>query len=205
MRLDVNQLRLRGGLTSGWSGPWSWSAGGRSVGLIGIDGGYDRITLRYRSRVGASDWESIVETVAIQWRRCRFGGERPFFICPALRNGRACQRATLKLHCADRYYLCRQCYRLAYGSQGECRSDRAIRRLGKIRTRLGGDTGIDDPLPEKPKGMWRRTYDRLTRQAEPLQAASMERLEQMLARLDLRSSPTRSSRNRNRKRGHFST
>ena len=171
MRLDVNQLRRRGALAPGWHGSWSWSAGGRRVGSISIDGGHDRVTLRYLSRADAGDRESIVEQVAIQWRQCRFGGERPFFMCPAITNGRACHRSTQKLICAGRYYLCRQCNRLAYGSQGECRSERAIRRLNKIRTRLGGDTGIDDPLPEKPKGMWARTYDRFARQAEPLELA----------------------------------
>ena len=202
LRLDVNQLNRRGALACGWRGSWSWSAGARSVGSINIDGGHDRITLRYRSRVGASDWESIVETVAIQWRQCRFGGQRPFFICPATKNSRGCRRSTQMLICAGRYYLCRQCCRLAYGSQGECRSDRAIRRLIKIRTRLGGDNGIDDPLPEKPKGMWARTYDRFVRQAEPLELASMERLEQMVARLNPRTDATRATP-RSRKKGHF--
>ena len=191
-------------MVSGWSGSWSWRAGSRPVGSINIVGGRDYISLRYRSRVGAGDWESIVETVDIHWRRCRFGGERPFFICPAIRNGRACRHMTLKLHGAGRYYLCRRCCHLVYGSQGECRSDRAIRRLTKLRDRLGGYGGNDDPLPEKPKGMWRRTYDRLSRQAAPLEAASMERLERMMARLNPAASATR-AKSRSRKKGHFST
>jgi hypothetical protein len=28
-----------------------------------------------------------------------------------------------------------------------------------LKQRLGTDIGINDPFPEKPKGMWARTYD----------------------------------------------
>ena len=95
---------------------------------------------------------------------CRFGGERPYFICPGVVNGGACYRRVGKLYSGGRHFLCRHCYRLAYASQSDGASDGPRRRANKIRQRLGGDPGMDAPFPEKPPRMWRLTYERLSEQ-----------------------------------------
>ena len=86
---------------------------------------------------------------------CRYGGSRPFFLCPN------CGRLYAKLHGAGRLFLCRLCYDLAYASQREPKWDRLIRRANKLRARIAGATGMAVQFPPRPKGMWRRTYDRL--------------------------------------------
>lgn len=96
---------------------------------------------------------------------CHFGGERPYFICPGVVNGITCGRRVAKLFGAGRYFLCRHCYNLNYASQSEARWDREMRRANKIRMRLGGEPGTVAPFPERPKGMWRRTYERLMNEA----------------------------------------
>ena len=121
-------------------------------------------------------------------RACRFGGSRPYFICPGVVNGVACGRRVAKLHGPGRYFLCRHCYRLAHASQSEGAWDRALRRANKIRQRLGGDPGMAAPFPPKPKGMWRRTYERLRERGFEAEMLADEafalRAERLLARID---------------------
>jgi hypothetical protein len=116
-------------------------------------------------RIAGGEWEDVAETVRIVREPCRFGGSRPYFICPGVVNGIACGRRVTKLHGPGRYFLCRHCYRLAHASQSESGWDRAVRRANKIRQSLGGDPDIAAPFPKKPKGMWRQTYQQLREQA----------------------------------------
>ncbi|MDQ3565841.1 MAG: hypothetical protein M3436_17635 [Pseudomonadota bacterium] len=62
-------------------------------------------------------------------------------------------------------FACRHCYRLAYESQREAARDRAIRRARKIYARLSGDPNCLG-MPDKPKWMHWRTYQRLSAEAE---------------------------------------
>src|SRR6476659_4862499 len=48
---------------------------------IDIDVGRDEITLRYRVKSYSYEGQSVEQRVPIQWTLCRFGGERPRFVC----------------------------------------------------------------------------------------------------------------------------
>jgi len=143
----------------------------------------DRLYLSYRVRIGGGEWEDVVETVRIVRVPCRFGGSRSCFICPGVVNGFACGRRVAELHGPGRYFLCRHCYRLAHGSQSETGWDRALRRANKIRQRLGGDPGMAASFPKKPKGMHRRTYDRLKEEVYEAEMIADQRLAFTVARL----------------------
>jgi hypothetical protein len=112
-------------------------------------------------RVGDGEWEDVAETIPIVYLGCRFGGHRAYFICPGPGDGTNCGRRVNKLHLSHRYFLCRHCNRLAYASQYERPWQRALRRANKLKQRLGIGVGIAEPLPNKPKRMWVRTYGRL--------------------------------------------
>ena len=159
--IDVNRLNKAGCLTPGWTRGWQWTQDGEKVASINLRAEPDRLHLSYRVRIAGGEWESIEEPVRIVRVPCRFGGARPYFICPGVVNGIACGRRVAKLHGPGRYFLCRHCYRLAHASQGEGMWDRTLRRANKIKQRLGGDPGMAAPFPKRPKGMWWRTYERL--------------------------------------------
>jgi hypothetical protein len=186
--IDVNRLHREGCLRAGWMGGWQWTRDGEKVASINLRTEEDCLHLTYRARVGGGEWEDVAETVRIVRVACRFGGARPYFICPGVVNGVACGRRVAKLHGPGRYFLCRHCYRLAHASQGEGAWDRTLRRAGKIRQRLGGDPGMAAPFPPKPKGMWQRTYHRLRDRAfeDEMRAdeAFARQAERLLARID---------------------
>ncbi len=186
--IDVNRLQKAGCLRPDWSGNWQWTCAAEKVAWINLRAETDRLCLYYRVRIGDGEWEDVAETVRIVRTPCRFGGARPYFICPGVVNGIACGRRVAKLYGPDRYFLCRHCYRLAHASQSEGVWGRALRRANKIRQRLGGDPGMAEPFPEKPRGMWRRTYERLCERAFEAETLADEafaiRVQQLFGRSD---------------------
>ncbi|MFO1036168.1 MAG: hypothetical protein U1E45_04920 [Geminicoccaceae bacterium] len=151
----------------------------------------DRLHLGYRIRLGQGGWDAVDEDVAFVRVPCGYGGSRPYLVCPGMRAGVACGRRVIRLHGAGRYFLCRRCYDLSYASQSENVWDRALRRAGKIRQRLGGENGPANQFPERPKGMWQSTYERLRHAAvsaemriEDALQDRIDRLEGRLNRLD---------------------
>ena len=100
---------------------------------------------------------------------CRFGGHRPWFICPGVVNDQPYRRRVVHLYGRGRYFCCRHCCRLAYASQAEKPLDRLARRSRKLRDRIGGeDFGVLDFPPFQPKGMHWENYRRLSDQIDAI-------------------------------------
>jgi hypothetical protein len=163
--LDINQLSEKGCLLSGCISTCQW-IDGNDVGSINLSAESERLHLRYKVRVASGGWQDMVETVPIVYLHCRFGGTRAYFTCPG--DGTGCGRRVGKLYLSRSYFLCRHCNQLTYASQFEKPWQRGLRRSNKLKQRLGIDIGIGDPFPDKPKGMWTRTYECLL--TEMLQA-----------------------------------
>jgi hypothetical protein len=79
--LDVMKLARAGYLSGVRFGSWQWTYGDGTKASIQIAGTRDAVTLDYRIRSGGEDWQSVHQRVPIRWTLCRFGGERPWFVC----------------------------------------------------------------------------------------------------------------------------
>ena len=129
--LDARRLQVEGLLKPGYRISWSWSRTGHQAASIGgVVLGEHRpeqmvLLFRYRSGLGA-EWEDVQQSVEFDWTPCNFGGERPWFICPAV----GCGRRVAVLYGPGLYFLCRHCYDLRYESQREDKTHRALRREG---------------------------------------------------------------------------
>ncbi len=103
--------------------------------------------------------------VDLAWTPCRFGGHRPWLVCPSCRRRRV--RLFLNRGC---WLDCRSCLGLAYPTTRWGIHDRRLERLHRIHRRMGG-TGSLFHAPPRPKGMHRRTYARLREAGAETKAA----------------------------------
>ncbi len=158
LAIDVRDWARRGLLAPGTWFSWRWSRGGQPTGNIQVQAQVDRVVLHYRARHGGEDWRSVEQPVELSYTACHLGGRRVWLRCPR------CGRRVAKLFLAGTFG-CRRCVRLPYASQSEGVHDRAARRADKIRRRLGGRPGGEEPFPPRPRWMRHRTYERL-REAE---------------------------------------
>ncbi len=100
----------------------------------------------------------------------RGGGVAWLFVCPRTRN--LCR----VLHCprGATFFAGRKAFRLSYRSQRWSVRDRPLERARATRKALGDTTGnLTLPIPDRPLGMWRRTYDRLHARAAAADKASL--------------------------------
>jgi hypothetical protein len=102
--IDVLEWHRRGYLRSPWRFSWAWTSDGERVASINVENQLHFVTLKYRSRSYSGDWSDVEQRVAIKWTPCRFGGERPWFVCPVAANGVYCRRSVTKLYRAGRLF-----------------------------------------------------------------------------------------------------
>ena len=113
--------------------------------------------LNYRLSDRSSSPRNYEYTISLQTTKPHLGGLRWWFTCPL------CRRRAQKLYHppgGDRFG-CRDCHKLTYASRSHDPLERSQERARAIRLRLGGSASIADLFPFKPKGMWRKTYERL--------------------------------------------
>jgi hypothetical protein len=162
--LDARQLHREGRLLTCQSFSYAWTRGGEAYGGINIRTDKNDVALQFRCKgPGDPDWKLVDQTVSITWTECALGGHRPWFVCNfEINSGMRCQRRAAKIYLGGHpVFACRQCQRLSYASQNETSHLRLIGKAMKIRMRLGGSPNLFMPFPERPKGLHKRTYERL--------------------------------------------
>ena len=167
--LDIREIASAGLLKPGCSFSRQWTRGGEKIASIGLRTETDRVVLNYRSRSNGDEWQDMNYPVYLAWSGCNYGGQRAWWLCPAV----GCGRRVAVLY-GGKVYACRHCHKLAYSTQRQQADDRATGKADKIRNRLGWDAGILNLPGGKPKGMHWRTFARL-------QAAHNAHAEQAMA------------------------
>jgi len=173
--LDVRSLARAGVLTPGSVGGWQWSQGGSKVASIATSSTHDYLTVTYRQRSDGENWVTQNYPIRLARTPCNFGGSRVWFLCPAVR----CNRRVAILY-GGGVFACRHCYDLAYASSRESPSDRACRRAGKVRAKLGWPPGILNDIGGKPKWMRWSTFERLVTEHDHYADMSVARMMQSI-------------------------
>lgn len=161
--LDIRKLHRAGLLKPNRMFGWQWTINDKAIADIDVRVGVQYVVLTYRHRSRSkTDWEDVEQTIHLNHTSCTYGGTRPWWLCPS------CGRRVAVLYGPGKLYACRHCCELAYSSQRETSSDRAMRRADKIRRRLGWPIGIGNPKGTKPRGMHWRTFARLNARHDEL-------------------------------------
>lgn len=155
-QIDIRRLardsRFQGGMACGLQ----WTRRGEVVASINVAVEADRVWLTYRQRESGGAWTDMHYPVWLDKTACHLGGERVWWLCPAIGCGRR-----VGLLYGGGFFACRHCHCLAYKCQRETDDDRAKRRADTLRNRLGWEPGILNGEGGKPKGMHWHTFERL--------------------------------------------
>ena len=159
--IDLTWMRRQGLLQNGRQGQITWSSNGERTGWIQYAVLSNGLRLIYRARTGAEAWEDIDEIIPFTTTVPHLGGSRFWFTCPSC-------RCRCRIVYGGRRFRCRKCHGFVYESQHERPAFRAATQMHKLRDRLGQRDSLDEPFPDKPKGMHWKTYARLAARDEAL-------------------------------------
>ncbi|MDB5929063.1 MAG: hypothetical protein JWR60_770 [Polaromonas sp.] len=180
LALDVRKLQRDGLLKPERSVSLTWSRNGKPEATIDFQVHTDRVTLDYRQRDRGGEWEAMKYPVRLAFTPCTYGGQRAWWLCPAV----GCGRRVAVLY-GGKVFACRHCHRLVYKSQRETPTDRAYRRANNLRDRLGWVPGVIHDHGAKPKGMHWKTFQRLQASHDASVAHTMASLSAKLVKMGI--------------------
>ncbi len=146
--INVRWMNKQGLLKGKGINALNWSCNGRPWGKMEVLVDEDSIRLIYKESRNDGPWEDKNISIKLLKTPCQFGGYQYWFECPV------CRRRVCTVYLSD-VWCCRHCGHLAYPSENEDELERLRSKVYKLKEKLGEDYWI------KPKGMHRKTYDRL--------------------------------------------
>jgi hypothetical protein len=186
LRLTMSTLIREGQIKPGlWvkgSLWWRNSGSGETVATISYESNMESQEGAYMRLQYNANGQPMDYRVALVTTRPHYGGIRWWFVCP--KSGE--RAAKLFLPPGATLFASRSAYGLGYSSQREKDYERAMNKCQAIRMQLGGSGSMDDPFPNKPKGMWWRTYEKLREQAYRSERESWYGLASILSLHDMR-------------------
>lgn len=184
LRIDLAWMLRTGKARDGaWtSGSLTWTCGGQPSGSIGYQAimqepGRERLELCY-TRGSGDDAERVSQTVRLCNTVPNYGGKRWWMICPY----RGIRVGKLYLPPGGDRFASRHAWRLGYQCQRDAARDRPFERLFRLQKKLGCHQGWEAGL-QRPKGMWKRTFDRHMEHYLELDEECAMEMASMMARL----------------------
>ncbi len=117
--IDIRYLERKGFLVPGTTNLY-WEEDGKRIGAITMETQLNRVVLRYKAQEPGGNWVPIEDPISLGQTNSAFGRERLWFLCPG------CGRRVVILY-GGKYFRCRLCLGLVYGSQQVSPRDRALR------------------------------------------------------------------------------
>ena len=161
LTIDLTLMLRKGWMSEGrsgsgqltWSNASGWSAS-ISYSYDLIDPDCASLTLEYRNKRDG-EWISRKQHVRLVYTEPRYGGRRWWMGCPVRGN----RVGKLYLPNGGDIFAGRKAWGIAYRSQRAESRDRPFERLFAIQRRCGCPEGWEQPI-RRPKGMWRRTFEK---------------------------------------------
>ena len=169
--LDIRRFRAHKYLRSGFvtQAIWSWRRNDENTGSVTLVFSILSPTQAAIQIDFCLDGECKRQQVALDAVKCRYGGYRYYFICPA--SGRRCEVLAL----LNGYFACRQHHRLTYASQSETALDRMGRRVRKLEAQAKGLNGYQCPRGVKKHRLLTAWLDGLWDWESAIEAEGMRR------------------------------
>jgi len=149
-KIDIRYMNKNGMLQAGVTSTWAWSYANKSLGDVSITSLGSKLTIQQNNKP-----QSSAQHISLTWTACNYGGQRPWFLCPV------CKRRAAILFWASEFFSCSHCNDITYYSRCESPLNRLLRKKRKIQKRISSDDGWGLGFFYRPKGMHKKTFERL--------------------------------------------